>query len=99
MTTSVRKASFTIGLGVCQDTFMSTKRTRMFHGYPVSGGGIERVFFSVGKQHDYLKKSTMNKTLESTVSGQESTVSGQEVGRRKGVKEVFVIWAYSVVLV
>jgi hypothetical protein len=36
----------------------------------------------------------MNKTLESTVSGQESTVSGQEVGRRKGVKELVVIWTY-----
>jgi hypothetical protein len=29
---------------------------RQFHGCPVSGGGIERVFFSAGKQHDDLKK-------------------------------------------
>jgi hypothetical protein len=72
---SVRKESFTIGLGVCQDTLMSTKlldwesvRThscqpdsdvvrmwRQFHGLPPSGGGIERVFFTSGKQHDALK--------------------------------------------
>jgi hypothetical protein len=32
MTSSVRKASFTIGLVVCQDTLMSTKRTRMSLG-------------------------------------------------------------------
>ncbi len=25
---------------------------RQFHGCPASGGGIERVFFSAGKQHD-----------------------------------------------
>ena len=29
---------------------------RQFHGCPASGGGIERVFFSAGKQHDALKK-------------------------------------------
>jgi hypothetical protein len=29
---------------------------RQFHGYPGSGGGIERVFTAVGKQHDDLKK-------------------------------------------
>ncbi len=40
---------------------------RQFHGYPASGGGIERVFFSAGKQHDALKKRTMDKTLESTL--------------------------------
>ncbi len=32
-----------------------------------SGGGIERVFTAAGKQHDALKKSTMDKTLESTL--------------------------------
>jgi hypothetical protein len=32
MTSSVRKASFTIGLVVCQGTLMSTKRTRMSLG-------------------------------------------------------------------
>ncbi len=32
---------------------------RHFHGCPASGGGIERVFFSAGKQHDTLKKKTM----------------------------------------
>ncbi len=36
---------------------------RQFHGCPASGGGIERVFFSAWKQHDTLKKSTMDKTL------------------------------------
>jgi hypothetical protein len=40
---------------------------RHFHGCPASGGGIERVFFSAGKQHDDLKKSTMDKTLENTL--------------------------------
>ena len=30
---------------------------RQFHGCPASGGGIERVFFSAGKQHDALKKN------------------------------------------
>ena len=38
---------------------------RQFHVCP--GGGIERVFFSAGKQHDDLKKKTMDKTLESTL--------------------------------
>ena len=37
------------------------------HGCPASGGGIERVFFSAGKQHAGLKKRTMDKTLESTL--------------------------------
>ena len=32
MTSSVRKTSLTIGLGVCQGTLMSTKRTRMSLG-------------------------------------------------------------------
>ncbi len=40
---------------------------RQFHGCPASGGDIERVFFSAGKQHDTLKKRTMDKTLESTL--------------------------------
>ena len=40
---------------------------RQFHGCPASGGGIERVFFSAGKQHDALKKKTMDKTQESTL--------------------------------
>jgi hypothetical protein len=40
---------------------------RQFHGCPASGGGIERVFFSVGKLHDTLKKRTMDKTLENTL--------------------------------
>jgi hypothetical protein len=39
---------------------------RQFHGYPASGGGIERVFFSPGKQHDDLRKKTMDKTLKIT---------------------------------
>ena len=37
---------------------------RQFHGCPGSGDGIERVFTTDGKQHDDLKKSTMDKTLE-----------------------------------
>ena len=41
---------------------------RQFHGCPGSGGGIERVFTTAaGKQHDALKKSAMDKTLESTL--------------------------------
>ncbi len=36
-----------------------------------SGGGIERVF--TGKQHDDLKKRTMDKTLESTLKAGMST--------------------------
>jgi hypothetical protein len=42
------------------------KMWRQFHVCPASGGGIERVFFSAGKQHDVLKKNTIDKTLEST---------------------------------
>jgi hypothetical protein len=95
---------------------------RLFHGCPASGGGIERVFFSAEKQHDALKKSTMDKTLESTLkesintmlptcddkgvftmmmthTGNASSLQCQEVGRRKGEKELVVIWAYSVALV
>jgi hypothetical protein len=79
MTSSVRKTSLTIGLGVCKGTLMSTKRTdvvrmwRQFHGCPASGGGIERVFFSAGKQHDVLKKRTMDKTLENTLKASINT--------------------------
>ena len=40
---------------------------RRFHACPASGGGIERVFTAAGKQHDNLKKKTMDKTLESTL--------------------------------
>jgi hypothetical protein len=94
---------------------------RQFHGCPASGGGIERVFFSAGKQHDVLKKRTMDKTLENTLKASINTklptcddkgvfmmmthtenasnLQCQEVGRRKGAKEVVVMWAYSVVLV
>jgi hypothetical protein len=39
---------------------------RQFHGCPASGDGIERVFFSVGKKDDVLKKNPMDKTLENT---------------------------------
>jgi hypothetical protein len=39
---------------------------RQLHGCPASGGGIQRVFFSAGKQQDALKKRTMDKTLEIT---------------------------------
>ncbi len=44
-----------------------------FHGCPASGGGIERVFFSAGKQHDVLKKRTMDKTLETTLKASINT--------------------------
>jgi hypothetical protein len=40
---------------------------RQFHGFPGSGGGIEGVFTAAGKQHDTLKKNTMDKTLENTL--------------------------------
>ena len=40
---------------------------RQVRACPASGGGIKRVFFSAGKQHDALKKRTMDKTLESTL--------------------------------
>ena len=40
---------------------------RQFHGCPGSGDGIERVFTAGGKQHDDLKKSTMDQTLEITL--------------------------------
>ena len=46
---------------------------RQCHGCPASGGGIERVFFSAGKQHDALKKKTMDKTLESTLKASINT--------------------------
>ena len=46
---------------------------RQFHGFPGSGGGIERVFTAAGKQHDALKKSTMDKTLESTLKAGMNT--------------------------
>ncbi len=38
---------------------------RQFHTCSGSGGGIKRVFTTVGKQHDDLKKITTDKTLES----------------------------------
>ena len=46
---------------------------RQFHGCPTSGGGIERVFFSAGKEHDALKKKTMDKTLENTLKAAINT--------------------------
>ena len=46
---------------------------RQFHGCPGSGGGIERVFTAAGKQHDALKKNTMDKTLESTLKAGMNT--------------------------
>jgi hypothetical protein len=119
MTSSVRKTSFTIGLVVCQGTLMSTKRThvvrmwRQSHGCPASGGGIDRVFFSVGKQHDTLKKRTINQYDVADLWWQRSLHRWwwhiQEtqvvysvrrlVLRWKGAKTVVVIWAYSVALV
>ena len=49
---------------------------RQVHGCPASGGGIERVFFSAGKEHDALKKSTMDKTLEITLKTSINTRAG-----------------------
>jgi hypothetical protein len=46
---------------------------RQFHGCPGSRGGIVRVFTAAGKQHDALKKSTMDKTLESTLKAGMNT--------------------------
>ena len=46
---------------------------RQFHGCPGSGGGIERVFTAAGKQHDDVKKNTMDKTLESTLKAGMNT--------------------------
>jgi hypothetical protein len=99
----------------CQQNVRVVRMWRQLHGGPASGVGIERVFFSAGKQHDALKKSTMDKTLESTLktpsssesspmmmmthTGNASSLQWQEVGRRKGAKEPVVIWAYSVALV
>jgi hypothetical protein len=48
---------------------------RQFHGWPASGDGIERVFFSAGKQHDALKKRTMDKTLESSLKTSINTTT------------------------
>jgi len=49
---------------------------RQFHGCPSSGGGISRLFTSVGKPHDDLKKRTMDKTLEITLkSGMNTKLS------------------------
>jgi hypothetical protein len=47
---------------------------RQFNGCPASGDGIERVFFSAGKQHDTLKIKTMDKTLESTLKASINTM-------------------------
>ena len=46
---------------------------RQFHGYPGSGGGIERVFTASGKQHDALKNSTLDKTPENTLKAGMNT--------------------------
>jgi hypothetical protein len=46
---------------------------RQLHGFRASGIGIERVFFSTGKQHDTLKKKTMDKTVESTLKSSINT--------------------------
>lgn len=46
---------------------------RQFHGAPASGGGVERVFSSAGKQHDDLKKRTRDKILESTMKAAFNT--------------------------
>jgi hypothetical protein len=60
---------------------MSTKRTLMSLGCGDSSmvalhleAGIERVFFSAGKQHDVLKQNIMDKTLESTLEASINTI-------------------------
>ena len=57
----------------CQQNVLVVRMWRQLHGGPASGGGIERVFFSSGKQHDALKKRTMDKTLESTMKASVNT--------------------------
>ena len=78
MTSSVSKASFTgrlSGYVHVNQTYPDVVRMwRQFHGCSTSGGGIERVFFSSGKQHDTLKKRTMDKTLESTLKASINTM-------------------------
>ena len=54
--------------------------------------------------HQSIRSCRLVMTRESspmmmTYTGNASNLQCQEVGRRKGVKEVVVIWAYSVVLV
>jgi hypothetical protein len=62
-TSSVRKTSFTVrarlsGHAHVNPTYPDVVRMwGQFHGRPASGDGIERVFFSAGKQHDTLKKT------------------------------------------
>ncbi len=129
MTSSVRKESLTIGLGVCQDTIMSTKRTRMSLGcrdssmvalhletaYIESSSQLENSMilsrkgpwtrpWKVQKRHQSIRSCRLVMTKESspmmmTHAGNTSNLQCQEVGRRKGAKEVVVIWAYSVALV
>jgi hypothetical protein len=53
---------------------------RQFHGCPGSGVGIERVFTAAGKQHDDLKKNTMDETLEIALKAGMNTKL--PVGRR-----------------
>jgi hypothetical protein len=129
MTSSFRKASLTIGLGVCQGTLMSTKRTRMslgcgdscmvdLHleaGYNESSSQLEsRMILSrkgpwtrpwkAQKRNQSIRSCRLVMTKESspmmmTHTGNTSNLQCQEVGRRKGAKEVVVIWSYSVALV
>ncbi len=60
---------------------------RQFHGCPASGGLIERVFFSDSSP------------MMMTHTGNTSSLQRQEVDWRMEVREVIVIWTYSVVLV
>ncbi len=129
MTSSVRKASLTIGLGVCQGTLMSTKRTRMSlgcgdscmvtlhleEGYSESSSQLECSMmisrngpwtrpWKAQKRHQSIRSCRLVTTKESspmmmTHTGNTNNLQCQEVGRRKGAKEVVVIWAYSVALV
>ena len=57
------------GYGHLKRTYPDVVRMwRQFHGFSGSGGGIERVFTSVEKQHDDLKNRTMDKTMENTLN-------------------------------
>jgi hypothetical protein len=125
MTSSIRKESLTIGLGVYQGTLMSTKRTRMslgcgdsdmvaLHleaGYSESSSHLEnRMMLSrkgpwtrpwkAQKRYQSIRSCRLVMTKESspmmmTHTGNASNLQCQEVGRRKGAKEVVVIWAYA----
>ncbi len=94
MTSSVRKASLTIELVVWQDTLMSTKRTRM----SLWCGDSSMVALHLEARCRLVMTEEFSPMMM-THTGNTSNLQCQEVGRRKGAKELVVVWAYSVVLV